>query len=128
MDFGKVNKVPMAELRAPLKYLGYAELQTLLNGGNAVFSPASRSRAKLATDRHCLRGLLSRGGAGADSMRLQDLEALRITTCDRVIDSSAGSQRSARCLRTHGKATTTHNFRRRKRLPCLKGDTVLAPS
>lgn len=40
----------MAELRAALEALGYAEVQTLLNSGNAVFSSTSRSPARLATD------------------------------------------------------------------------------
>ena len=40
----------MAGFRAALEELGHTEVQTLLNSGNAVFSSASRSPAKLATD------------------------------------------------------------------------------
>ncbi len=40
----------MAEFRAALGELGYTEVQTLLNSGNAVFSSASRSPAKVATE------------------------------------------------------------------------------
>jgi len=50
VNVGKGNKVPMAEFRAALEELGHTEVQTLLNSGNAVFSSASRSPAKLATD------------------------------------------------------------------------------
>ncbi len=39
----------MAEFRSALEELGYTEVQTLLNSGNAVFSTATRSPAKLAT-------------------------------------------------------------------------------
>ncbi|MGE4049447.1 MAG: DUF1697 domain-containing protein [Piscinibacter sp.] len=50
VNVGKGNKVPMAEFRAVLEEFGHTEVQTLLNSGNAVFSSASRSPAKLATD------------------------------------------------------------------------------
>ncbi len=50
VNVGKGNKVPMAEFRAALEELGHTAVQTLLNSGNAVFSSASRSPAKLATD------------------------------------------------------------------------------
>ncbi|MCO5108856.1 MAG: DUF1697 domain-containing protein [Burkholderiaceae bacterium] len=38
----------MAEFRAALEDLGHTAVQTLMNTGNAVFSYASRSPAKLA--------------------------------------------------------------------------------
>ncbi len=50
VNVGKGNKVPMADFRAALEDLGHTAAQTLLNSGNAVFSSASRSPAKLATD------------------------------------------------------------------------------
>lgn len=37
INVGKANRVPMAELRALLSGLGYADVATLLNSGNAVF-------------------------------------------------------------------------------------------
>jgi len=40
----------MAEFRATLEELGHKSVRTLLNSGNAVFSSASRSPAKLAAD------------------------------------------------------------------------------
>jgi len=50
VNVGKGNKVPMAEFRATLEELGHKSVRTLLNSGNAVFSSASRSPAKLAAD------------------------------------------------------------------------------
>ena len=50
VNVGKGNKVPMAEFRTALQELGHTEVRTLLNSGNAVFSSASRSPARLATD------------------------------------------------------------------------------
>lgn len=50
VNVGKGNKVPMAEFRAALEDLGHTAVQTLMNSGNAVFSSASRSPARLATD------------------------------------------------------------------------------
>jgi uncharacterized protein (DUF1697 family) len=48
VNVGRGNKVPMAEFRAALAQLGCADVITLLNSGNAVFSSSSRSPAKLA--------------------------------------------------------------------------------
>ncbi|MBY0273834.1 DUF1697 domain-containing protein [Candidatus Binatia bacterium] len=41
INVGKGKRVPMAELRALLGELGYADVVTLLNSGNAVFRAAS---------------------------------------------------------------------------------------
>lgn len=49
VNVGKGNKVPMAEFRAALESLGYHQVRTLLNSGNAVFSSTSRSTGKLAS-------------------------------------------------------------------------------
>lgn len=38
VNVGKGNRVPMADFRALLAGLGYADVATLLNSGNAVFS------------------------------------------------------------------------------------------
>jgi uncharacterized protein (DUF1697 family) len=49
INVGKAKRVPMAELRALLEALGYTDVATLLNSGNAVFRAPGRSAAKLAT-------------------------------------------------------------------------------
>ncbi len=43
VNVGKGKRVPMAELRKLLTALGYRDVQTLLNSGNAVFEAATRS-------------------------------------------------------------------------------------
>jgi uncharacterized protein (DUF1697 family) len=43
VNVGKGKRVPMAELRKLLSALGYRDVQTLLNSGNAVFESAARS-------------------------------------------------------------------------------------
>ena len=48
VNVGKANRVPMADFRAMLAELGYTEVQTLLNSGNAVFHSTGRSPAKHA--------------------------------------------------------------------------------
>jgi uncharacterized protein (DUF1697 family) len=50
VNVGKAKRVPMADLRSLLADLGYSEVKTLLNSGNAVFhssglSPAAHARA-----------------------------------------------------------------------------------
>ena len=49
INVGKGKRVPMAELRAMLTALGYRNVQTLLNSGNAVFESAGRSTATHAS-------------------------------------------------------------------------------
>jgi uncharacterized protein (DUF1697 family) len=48
VNVGNANRVPMAELRALLGGLGYAQVATLLNSGNAAFSAASGTAARHA--------------------------------------------------------------------------------
>jgi uncharacterized protein (DUF1697 family) len=43
VNVGKGKRVPMAEFKALLEALGYAEVKTLLNSGNAVFTARDRS-------------------------------------------------------------------------------------
>ena len=43
VNLGKAKRVPMAEFRALLMTLGYSDVQTLLNSGNAVFQSTGRS-------------------------------------------------------------------------------------
>jgi uncharacterized protein (DUF1697 family) len=48
VNVGKGHRVPTAEFKVLLEQLGYTEVRTLLNSGNAVFSSSMRSGAKLA--------------------------------------------------------------------------------
>lgn len=48
VNVGKGNRVPMAEFKLLLERLGYTEVKTLLNSGNATFVSPARSGAKLA--------------------------------------------------------------------------------
>lgn len=50
INVGKAKRVPMAELRTLLADLGYTNVTTLLNSGNAVFDAAKGSSSKLAAD------------------------------------------------------------------------------
>lgn len=45
VNVGKGNRVPMAELRRMLGDLGYTDVATLLNSGNAVFTSSDRAVA-----------------------------------------------------------------------------------
>ncbi len=48
INVGKAKRIAMADLRALLAKLGFSEIQTLLNSGNAVFSGAKEEPEKLA--------------------------------------------------------------------------------
>jgi uncharacterized protein (DUF1697 family) len=48
INVGKAKRVAMADLRALLQKLGYTEVATLLNSGNAVFTAPAGSSLKLA--------------------------------------------------------------------------------
>lgn len=50
VNVGKAKRLPMAELRALLSGLGYSDVVTLLNSGNAVFHANSGTSAKHAAD------------------------------------------------------------------------------
>ena len=49
VNVGKAKRVPMAELRALLGGLGYTDVATVLNSGNAVFHATHGSSAQHAT-------------------------------------------------------------------------------
>lgn len=49
INVGRSKRVAMADLRALLEGLGYAEVRTLLNSGNAVFTVARAVRGNLGT-------------------------------------------------------------------------------
>lgn len=48
VNVGKGRRVPMAEFKQLLEGLGYTEVRTLLNSGNAVFASSGRSVARHA--------------------------------------------------------------------------------
>lgn len=52
VNVGKGNRVPMAELRALLGDLGFTDVVTLLNSGNAVFSTRRATSVSLARRIH----------------------------------------------------------------------------
>lgn len=49
INVGKANRIPMADLRALLVDLGYANVDTLLNSGNAVFRATQGSPTEHAS-------------------------------------------------------------------------------
>lgn len=48
INVGKTNRVAMADLRALLTRLGYTDVRTLLNSGNAVFRAPDENASELA--------------------------------------------------------------------------------
>jgi uncharacterized protein (DUF1697 family) len=48
VNVGKAKRVPMADFKLMLQALGYSDVLTLLNSGNAVFTSSGRSAAKHA--------------------------------------------------------------------------------
>ena len=46
INVGKAKRIAMADLRALLEKLGYTDVKTLLNSGNAVFTGAPEPPAK----------------------------------------------------------------------------------
>ena len=50
INVGKANRIAMADLRSLLSGLGYDDVATLLNSGNAVFRTAGGSAARHAAD------------------------------------------------------------------------------
>src|SRR5215510_8802529 len=48
INVGKAKRIAMADLRALLEGLGYSEVKTLLNSGNAVFTARSGAADKMA--------------------------------------------------------------------------------
>jgi len=49
VNIGKGSRVPMAEFKLLLESLGYTNVSTILNSGNAVFSSSGRSPGKHAS-------------------------------------------------------------------------------
>jgi len=46
INVGKAKRVAMAELRAELEKIGYADVRTLLNSGNVVFTLPAKSKGE----------------------------------------------------------------------------------
>ena len=63
INVGKAKRIAMADLRALLGKLGYTDVQTLLNSGNAVFTAAAESATKLSE--HIRQAVLARTGVDA---------------------------------------------------------------
>jgi len=49
INVGRAKRVPMADLRSLIEGLGFADVRTLLNSGNAVFQASRPSPAKVAS-------------------------------------------------------------------------------
>ena len=64
INVGKAKRVAMADLRALLESLGYTDVQTLLNSGNAVFESPIESAEKHA---HGIRDAVAKK-LGVDSL------------------------------------------------------------
>jgi len=58
VNVGKAKRVPMAEFRALLTELGYTNVATMLNSGNAVFRAANGTSVKHAAYLLCAKGIL----------------------------------------------------------------------
>jgi uncharacterized protein (DUF1697 family) len=49
INVGKAKRIAMADLRKLLEKMGYGDVRTLLNSGNAVFTGGAEPAAKIAT-------------------------------------------------------------------------------
>lgn len=82
INVGRAKRVPMAELRAAVEGLGFADVRTLLNSGNVVFSGARRALDETA--RAIEEAVAARTGVrarvtvltGADFSRILDANPL----------------------------------------------------
>jgi uncharacterized protein (DUF1697 family) len=63
INVGKAKRIAMEDLRALLGKLGYTEVQTLLNSGNAVFTAPAQPTLKLAE--HIRQAVLRKTGVDA---------------------------------------------------------------
>ena len=76
INVGKAKRIAMADLRTLLEKLGYTDVRTLLNSGNAVFSAASATPARLA---EAIRAAVAKQ-LGVDALvlvkRAQDIAAI----------------------------------------------------
>ena len=63
INVGKAKRIAMEDLRVLLTKLGYTEVQTLLNSGNALFTAGAESTLKLAE--HIRQAVLRKTGVDA---------------------------------------------------------------
>ena len=63
INVGKAKRIAMEDLRTLLAKLGYTDVQTLLNSGNAVFTAAAEPTGKLAE--HIRQAVLKTTGVDA---------------------------------------------------------------
>ena len=84
INVGKNKRVAMADLRAVIESLGYADARTLLNSGNAVFS-AGRALKKTAAEE--LRAALEKRTGVSSRFTLRSATQLRdIVTANPLLD------------------------------------------
>ena len=76
INVGKAKRVAMADLRAAIESLGYGDVRTLLNSGNAVFSS---KRALKATAAEELRAALLKKTGVSSRFTLRSAEELKAT-------------------------------------------------
>jgi uncharacterized protein (DUF1697 family) len=63
INVGKAKRIAMEDLRVLLTKLGYTDVQTLLNSGNALFTAGAESTLKLAE--HIRQAVLKKTGVDA---------------------------------------------------------------
>ena len=76
INVGKAKRVAMADLRAAIESLGYGDVRTLLNSGNAVFT--SKRALKPAAAEELRAALLKKTGVSS-RFTLRSAEELRAT-------------------------------------------------
>ena len=74
INVGKAKRVAMADLRAAIESLGYGEVRTLLNSGNAVFTSKRALRQGAAEE---LRAALARKTGVSSKFTLRSAGELR---------------------------------------------------
>jgi uncharacterized protein (DUF1697 family) len=84
INVGTARRIAMSDLRALLAQLGFTEVRTLLNSGNAVFSAAKGEPRKTA-DR-IARALEAEKGISVSVMVLTSLELAAITAANTLLE------------------------------------------
>lgn len=76
INVGKAKRVAMADLRAAIESLGYGDVRTLLNSGNAVFTSKRALKSAAAEE---LRAALLKKTRVSSRFTLRSAEELRAT-------------------------------------------------
>ena len=76
INVGKAKRVAMADLRAAIESLGYGDVRTLLNSGNAVFTSKRALKKTAAED---LRAALEKKTGVSSRFTLRSAEELNAT-------------------------------------------------